>query len=170
MTLIVEDGTGLNDAESYGSVADSLIYHTNMGNTSWAAFTEPNQEVYLRRATQYLDTTYGAILIGTQINPYVQALEFGRITDDDVTYPAAMFVWPIPIIVQATFELALIASSSDLFNVAPVQQVKSVKVGPITRELYEPRANSQRKFVKINRLLRKYLRGSLNSINIERAS
>jgi len=58
MPLIVEDNTGLANAESYISVADADVYLANMGRTSWAAATTAAKEIALRKATQYIDTAY----------------------------------------------------------------------------------------------------------------
>ena len=51
MSLVVEDGTGKADAESYISVADADTYHSNRGNTDWAALTTTEKEQLLRGAT-----------------------------------------------------------------------------------------------------------------------
>ena len=45
MALIVEDGTGLANAESYVSVADATTYHTNYGNTAWTAIIRSTARV-----------------------------------------------------------------------------------------------------------------------------
>ena len=59
MTLIVEDGTGLANAESYVSVADATTYHANVGNTAWAAITsDTTKEQLLRKATDYMVAQY----------------------------------------------------------------------------------------------------------------
>ena len=44
MALVVEDGTGLPDAESYVSVADCKSYLDARGRTAWGQLTEPEQE------------------------------------------------------------------------------------------------------------------------------
>ena len=53
MTLVIEDGTGKSNAESYISVADADTYHSNRGNTDWAALTTAEKERLLRIATDY---------------------------------------------------------------------------------------------------------------------
>lgn len=58
MALIVEDGTGLVNSESYISVADADIYHTKLGNTSWGVLTVEVKEQLLRKATNYMVQTY----------------------------------------------------------------------------------------------------------------
>lgn len=60
MALVVEDGTGLSNAESYISVANAIIYITAYkgANTAWDSSTEAAKEVAARVATQYLDGRY----------------------------------------------------------------------------------------------------------------
>jgi hypothetical protein len=59
MALIVEDGTGLANAESYVSVAAATTYHANVGNTAWAAITsDTTKEQLLRKATDYMVAQY----------------------------------------------------------------------------------------------------------------
>src|SRR5574343_30893 len=54
MSLIVEDGTGKTDAESYASVAaaDASIFLS--GNTAWAAASTATKELHLKLVAQYL--------------------------------------------------------------------------------------------------------------------
>lgn len=56
--LIIEDGSGKIDAESYIGVADANIYHALRGNTTWATLTEQEAEEALRRATDYMQQVY----------------------------------------------------------------------------------------------------------------
>ena len=59
MALIVEDGTGKTDANSYLSVADCDTYHaTYTGSTDWSGAGTATKELALIRATQYLDMEY----------------------------------------------------------------------------------------------------------------
>jgi hypothetical protein len=48
MALIVEDGTGLANAESYVSVADATTYHANIGNTAWAVYRQSLRDITLQ--------------------------------------------------------------------------------------------------------------------------
>lgn len=59
MALIVEDGTGLSNAESYTSVANADIYVAayHGANVLWDGATVANKEVAARQFTQYLDGT-----------------------------------------------------------------------------------------------------------------
>lgn len=60
MALVVEDGSGIANAESYASVSDADTYHSNMNATAWAAAATPAKEAALRAATVYIDGRYGA--------------------------------------------------------------------------------------------------------------
>lgn len=53
MTLIIEDGTGKPDAESYASAADLVMYAVKFGVTIPA--DEPTQEALLRRSALAMD-------------------------------------------------------------------------------------------------------------------
>jgi hypothetical protein len=56
MTLIVEDGSGKSDADSYISIADITDYNEKyVGDTDWATLAVDAQERAARNATQYLD-------------------------------------------------------------------------------------------------------------------
>lgn len=77
MALIVEDGTGKSDAESYISVADADTYHSNRGNTAWADLTTTVKEQLLRKATDYLVQAYRMRWKGVRVSA-TQALDFPR--------------------------------------------------------------------------------------------
>lgn len=78
MALIVEDGTGLEDADSYAALADADTFHAERENADWAAATIAVREAALRRATDYLDSGYD--FIGERAST-TQALEFPRYDD-----------------------------------------------------------------------------------------
>lgn len=60
ITLVVEDGTGLANANTYISLADANTYFTNQGTqgAAWAAPDELKNE-YLVNATTALDAVFG---------------------------------------------------------------------------------------------------------------
>lgn len=69
MALIVEDGSGLANADSYLSVADADTYHTAHGNpAAWSGASTAAKESALQLATQYLDAVYGTRWDGQRIN------------------------------------------------------------------------------------------------------
>jgi hypothetical protein len=66
MTLVVEDGTGKADAESYDTTANIAAYLTARGYTVFSSLaTESLKEQHARRATDYLDMVYGQRYKGT---------------------------------------------------------------------------------------------------------
>lgn len=57
MALIVEDGTGLENSDSYISVLDADAYLAMYGSPdSWTTASEATKQVALRNATRYLDS------------------------------------------------------------------------------------------------------------------
>jgi hypothetical protein len=88
MTLIVENGEGLADAESYISAEDASAYHEARGNTTWATMTEQEQEEALRRATDYMEQTYRQNWKGVRVYT-MQALSWPRnyVEFEDTYYP-----------------------------------------------------------------------------------
>ena len=76
MTIIVEDGTIVDDANSYLSVADATTYHALFGNTTWTNLADL-QEVALIRATQAADILFGESYKGKLINS-TQSLLYPR--------------------------------------------------------------------------------------------
>src|ERR1700756_1371902 len=78
MSLIVEDGTGLANAESYISVADATTFHNNRNNTAWAALTTAVQEACLRKATDYMIAKYRMRWLGRRVL-ITQAVDWPRV-------------------------------------------------------------------------------------------
>lgn len=56
--LIVEDGTGIADAESFASVAFADEWLGDRGGADWLALSTSEKEVNLRKATDYMVETY----------------------------------------------------------------------------------------------------------------
>lgn len=78
MALVVEDGTGLETANAYVSVAGVTAYLTERQRaTAWAALTSDQQEAAIIKATEYIDTRFGTSFKGCPL-VQEQALEFPR--------------------------------------------------------------------------------------------
>jgi hypothetical protein len=77
MSLIVEDGSGMEDAESYVSVADFKARLDKLGH-SYADFSDAEIESALRRGTAYIDAKYRSAFPGTPTLGREQALEWPR--------------------------------------------------------------------------------------------
>lgn len=56
--MIVEDGTGLKDSNSYVDVAFADDYFTSRGNTEWAELSETQKESLLINATDFIDNSF----------------------------------------------------------------------------------------------------------------
>jgi hypothetical protein len=110
MALVVEDGTGKADAESYAAVASADTYHTAFGNTAWGDLDTEAKEVALRKATRYIDSHYR--FSGTKFTA-AQALEWPREGAVDSGWYVESDAIPVKL-VNATIELALIASTEDI--------------------------------------------------------
>jgi len=134
MAIVVEDGTGLADAETYVSVDDCKAYLNARGKTAFGLLAEGVQEAALRNAADYLDAKYGPRLQGYRLL-VTQALYWPRecVSYDNVTWDPA----PLPVpLVRACCEAAALASAgTDLFE--PLDRGGQVTekleiVGPIT--------------------------------------
>lgn len=82
VNLIVENGSGLPNANSYCDLDYALEYCTMKGYTSWQSLSETEQKVFIIRGTEFVDNFYnwrGRKGTGSQ------ALSFPRIDlyDDD---------------------------------------------------------------------------------------
>lgn len=127
MPLVVEDGSGLPDAESYVSVAD-FDAHCAAWGYDIAGRTAAQKEAALRQATVFIDTL--GRYRSRRLSP-AQALEFPR---EDLTewggHPAPGVP---PRVRRACAELAFKALSAPLKpDVARGGRVLSESVGPIS--------------------------------------
>jgi len=68
MTIIVEDGTIVANANAWGTLVDADTYHEDRGNTSWAAATDEDKEAAMIRASAGLESKYRERWIGFKSN------------------------------------------------------------------------------------------------------
>jgi hypothetical protein len=158
--LIVEDGTGKPDAESYLSVDDANAYFAKFGNPAWSGEV-PDLERALRRATQYLDSEYrfkGSKLTTTQ------ALEWPR---DSYTMSCLGLTWPVAKLQQACAELAVRALSDSLYTDQSDAAVKSESIGPISVTYAASANGGQVRYAIADELLAQFTMGGRNSVRIE---
>jgi hypothetical protein len=125
MAIVIEDGTGLADAEAYISVADADTYFAARGNTAWAALATEQKEQALRLGSDYMGQAYGQRWCGTRTTT-TQALDWPRTGACGI----AADVVPVPV-QRANAELAVRASAGELLADQGAQ-VKSETVGPIS--------------------------------------
>lgn len=165
--LIVEDGTGKPDAESYASVAEADAYHAARGATAWAALSGADKAIKLRLATDYMQQRYGGKWKGYRATD-VQALDWPRfgVVVDRVTLASDS----VPVQVRrACCELALKATAQALI-VDEAAQVKSESVGPLS-VTYADGARQQTRFAAVEAMLAPLLAYSsgFGSIKVTRA-
>lgn len=155
MPLIVEDGTGKADAQSYLSVADADAYFSDRGVSAWSGVDAVKASALIS-ATEYIDIRWGKFLKGILEFKDTQALLFPRINlyDDQGRH-----ITGIPDrLERATAEYALIALTSVLMpnpeiqasgnilvesseTVGPISETKKYQQGFITARPY-PKADS----------------------------
>lgn len=118
MALIVENGTGLVNAQSYISVSYADSYHRTRGNAAWAALDSSTKTALVIKATEWLDAEY--YFAGEPSYPTVpQALQWPR----SFIYDENLSLLPgdeLPVALQrATAELALAMSGNSDGGAAP---------------------------------------------------
>lgn len=164
MPLIVENGTGLANAESYISVADATTYHANRGNAAWAALASDTvREQMLRKATDYMEAEYRDRWGGYRVT-VTQALSWPRyevpIKDAASFYGALGSYYAsdaVPAIVaNACAELALRAAAAELMPDTE-RAVSRETVGPITVE-YEAGSLQATQFDLVENMLRPFFK------------
>ncbi|QYW02042.1 head-tail adaptor Ad1 [Stenotrophomonas phage Siara] len=125
MSLIVEDGTGLVEADSYVSVEYADDYFAARGIVNWGALTTADKEFALINATDYIDQRFSCFK-GELLNPQ-QGLMFPRTLWEGI--PANLK--------RACCEYALISTERPLWFIPEVDdsgfavQERKEKVGPI---------------------------------------
>lgn len=82
MAFVVEDGTGIANANSLCSVEYADAYFADRGITDWAG-TEQEKQTWLVRSTDYFETVYGQRVKGSVLYTH-QALSFPRTGDEAV--------------------------------------------------------------------------------------
>lgn len=142
MALVLEDGTGLTNAESYVDVDYVDAYFLKRGITEWAGLT--NREQLIIRAMDYIENNYtyqGTKLLSTQ------SLQFPRLINGETVYPIALK--------NAVCELALKANSGDLLQDTGKITIRE-KVGALEVE-YDSNQDDLTSYNYVNKLLAPYL-------------
>lgn len=128
MAFVVEDGTGLSNANAYIAVAFADAWFLDVGDTSWTG-SDAVKEQAIVRATRYIDTVFAGRVLSTPLVS-TQALLFPRVQWEGV-----------PVGVQrATAEYARRALTAALLPDPTVDASgtlitkKREKVGPIEEE------------------------------------
>jgi len=155
MTLIVEDGTGKSNANSFVSVADASAYHTARGNSAWAALASDTiREQALIRATDYMEQAYRNRWAGYRVTS-TQSLSWPRswVPMEDVDYISTYYPNDeVPTLVaNACAELALKASTATLLE-DQEQLVTSETVGPLSVE-YDKYSGQAKRYASVDAML-----------------
>ncbi|QQP96544.1 DnaT-like ssDNA-binding protein [Lysobacter enzymogenes] len=154
MTIVIEDGSGLPNAEAYISVADADAYFLARGNTAWASLSEERKEQVLRDGADYMTAVYGSRWKGVR-KTAEQALDWPRTGVVVNGFAVADNIVPEPVR-RANAELAVRASAGPLL-VDLGAQVKQETVGPIT-VVYQDGARQSTRYAAVDGLLGAYLR------------
>ena len=140
--LVIEDGSGMSNSESYIDVAFADAYFLKRGITEWALLT--NREQLIVRAMDYIENNYsyqGTKLVSTQ------ALQFPRLINVETVYPIALK--------NAVCELALKSNEDDLLADTDKTTIRE-KVGALEVE-YDPNQDNIKSYNYVNKLLAPYL-------------
>lgn len=151
MTLIVEDGTGLADAESFASVSELDSYLAKRGLAAVA--DTGTKEVALRAASEYADTIRR--YKGTTVSAD-QALMFPR---DNLTDWSGHAVTGVPRRFKdgVLYLASQVLAGEALYENITAPEVSSESVGPISVS-YVPGSNRHRQFTTFDRLIAQYVR------------
>lgn len=139
MSLVVETGSGLADAESYASVADADLYiskyATAVQKAAWTALDTTTKEDRLRIGTQYLELVYANLYTYSRTSLY-QRLSWPQAwVEDRQGFAIGADVVPESI-VQATVEAALRADTDIMPDVVSANIMsETVIVGPIEKSV-----------------------------------
>ena len=151
MALIVEDGTGLANAQSYISTADADTYHSARGNSDWAAADIADKEAALVKASEYLDGKYGKRWIGIRYSS-TQALDWPR---DGAYDERGVSIDGVPsklTAAAAVVALKVIQGEDINPDLERGGRIQTDKTGPLTT-VYEAGASPVTVYTAVNRLL-----------------
>jgi len=164
MALIVEDGTGLTNSESYCSEEFADLYHENRGNANWNSITD--KEAALRKATDYMLQYYRFLWTGYRATS-TQALDWPRTSVylNDYAEEVSVSSTIVPIEVKnACAELALKTYDDEFLLEDNTQKVTQEIIGPITVKYSDNSTTKTKVYNAINSILKPYLKASSMSV------
>ena len=149
MAFLVEDGTGLDNANSMSSVTEFDAYYTDR-NVDISALSTTDKESLLIRGADYLSTVYSGSWVG-ELKVSTQSMPFPRILSDGTEiFPSA--------IKSANIQLALKANDGDLLTDVG-QRVVEKKIDVITTK-YSEYSDEQQSYTSVYNLVKPYLENS----------
>jgi len=162
MALIVEDGSGKSDADSYAAVATADTYLANFGNPSdWSGATDAVKEMALRIATRYIDLVYGNRFKGVK-GSSSQSLVWPRLSaTDESGYVLASTIIPDKLqFAVAEVGVRYIQGDDILADIDEPGAIaqESIKAGPVALTTkYVGGTNQKPRFSVVDGLLEPYL-------------
>jgi hypothetical protein len=167
MALIVEDGSGLANSESYASVAEASAYFMARAQAdAWDVVDD--KEAALRLATDYIEQTYRLRWIGLRGSDD-QALSWPRENAmmPDMDEFIANNVVPVEV-KRAAYELALRSASAPLLTDTE-REVSSEAIAGALSVTYVAGSNRQTKYEAVERVLRPLLLAGSSQSLVTRA-
>jgi hypothetical protein len=161
VAFIVEDGTGIANANSLASVEEFDAFHGERGNAAAVALSVETKRQLLIKATDYL-VRYRNSWVG--LPTYLgQGLDWPRTVA--VNYALTHLGVPKGV-KQCVIELAAIARTAALVPVG-TRGKKRVKIGPLDVE-YDPAQPTANNFIVASRWLEPYLQRGMfsNGMNV----
>ena len=154
--MIVENGTGLNNSNSYVSTEYADTYFANRGITSWSSLTTEKKEYALIRSTDYIDNIFqwnGKKLVSGQ------SLRFPRTEIYD--YEGTSIEGIPECLKQVVCEAGLILSQgTELFNVEEANgDVVSEKIGELSFTYSKANKTNTETFKTLYEMFNTRLRG-----------
>lgn len=161
MSLTVEDGTGLADADAYAAIATVDAYATARALTAWTG-TNTVKEAAIREATIYLDTSYSWKGV---IEEETQALGWPR---EGVLDREGREVTGLPQrVVDACCELAVMKLSAALVTSRTEAEVQSLTAGSVSvTYAHGNRVSEAERFAWVDRLLTGLHTGRVGGANV----
>lgn len=161
MTLVVEDGTGVSNANAYAAIATVDAYATARALTAWTG-ADAVKEAAIKEATVYLDTSYawkGAIESETQ------ALAWPR---EGVVDREGREVTGLPQrVIDACCELAVMKITAALVTSRSEAEVQSMTAGSVSITYARGnRVSEGERFAWVDRLLTGLHSGRAGGVNI----
>jgi hypothetical protein len=147
--MIVEDGTGKSDANSYVSVAFADAYFAARNGAAWALLGTPAKQANLIQATDYIEATYGQSFKGQKATA-VQALAWPRKYVVIDGFDVASNHIP-PVLMNAVCELALKVQDGPLVE-DQKQRVAKKKVD-VLEVTYADNSDPAKRFPMVARML-----------------
>lgn len=161
MSLTVEDGTGLSNADVYAAVATVDAYATARALTAWTGET-PAKEAAIKEATIYLDTSYQW---KGHIELEAQALAWPR---EGVTDREGREIAGLPQrVIDACCELAVMKITAALVTSQTSAEIQSVQAGSVAVTYVNGnRVREAERFTWVDRLLTGLHSGRAGGVNV----